>query len=360
MKPRRNSSVGIEEVSMFTATKKSGASRSWLNVPALALALVLFSAILWSVPARADKRVALVIGNADYYSSNWTRLNNAVNDATDIEAALRRLGFEVTLLNNAGKAATVLGLGKFSKAAAGAELALIFYAGHSIEVDKRNFLIPVDASADTPDSAAREAVPLEKLLQAGSKARASGWFSWTPAGTTRLLATSTGQVQPRRRDRTGSASRCARRDPGVVFREGRRPGVRRRRPKQSLHRSLAFLPEGAGPRGGPAAAPGPRCGGRCKRATSGAISLRVAFERPVFLQGVDGNGGSSTGVVRPDLDRKFSGPHATPASTDTSRAMGAGLLPRATLRHLATHTSGLEYEFWNGDVARYMEARACR
>ena len=155
---------------MFSATKKFGTSLRRSSVPALALALVLFSAILWDGPARAGKRMALVIGNGDYRASNWTRLKNAVNDATDIAAALGRLDFAVTLLKNAGKAETVRSLGKFSKAAAGAELALIFYSGHSIEVDKRNFLIPVDASAEDPGSVAREAVPLERLLRAGGKA----------------------------------------------------------------------------------------------------------------------------------------------------------------------------------------------
>ena len=165
-----NTAVGTAEGSMFAATKKFGTSLRRSGVPALALALALFSAILWDGPAQAAKRVALVIGNADYRASNWARLPNAVNDATDIAAALGRLGFAVTSLNNAGKAETVRSLRRFSKAAAGAELALIFYAGHSIEVDKRNFLIPVDASADDPGSVAREAVPLERLLRAGSTA----------------------------------------------------------------------------------------------------------------------------------------------------------------------------------------------
>ena len=155
---------------MFPATKKFGASLSRSGVPALSLVLALFSAILWDGPAQAGKRVALVIGNADYRASNWARLPNAVNDATDIAAALGRLGFAVTSLKNAGKAQTVRSLGRFSEVAAGAELALIFYAGHSIEIDKRNFLIPVDASAENPGSVAREAVPLERLLRAGSTA----------------------------------------------------------------------------------------------------------------------------------------------------------------------------------------------
>ncbi len=158
------------EVLRFAATKKFGTSLRRSGVPALALALVLFSAILWDGPAQAGKRVALVIGNADYRASNWARLPNAVNDATDIAAALGRLGFAVTSLKNGGKEEMVRSLDAFSKTAVGAELALIFYAGHSIEVDKRNFLIPVDARVRRPGSVAREAVPLDRLLRAGSTA----------------------------------------------------------------------------------------------------------------------------------------------------------------------------------------------
>ena len=171
MNMRRDPSMGTMDVSMVTAIEKFGTPLRWPAVPALGLALVLFSVIFWDRPAQAGKRVALVIGNADYRAGNWARLPNAVNDATDIAAALGRLGFAVTTLNNAGKAETVRRLGAFSKSAAGAELALIFYAGHSIEVDKRNYLIPVDASAEDPGSVAREAVPLDRLLRAGSNAK---------------------------------------------------------------------------------------------------------------------------------------------------------------------------------------------
>ena len=170
MKIPRDISAGTMDVLRFAARKRFGASLRRSGAPALALALVLFSAILWDGPAQAGKRVALVIGNADYRASNWARLPNAVNDATDIAAALGRLGFAVTSLKNGGKEEMVRSLDAFSKTAAGAELALIFYAGHSIEVGKRNFLIPVDARVRRPGSVAREAVPLDRLLRAGSTA----------------------------------------------------------------------------------------------------------------------------------------------------------------------------------------------
>ena len=73
------------------------------------------------------------------------RLANPIHDAADIGAPLGRLGFAVTKLENAGKVALERGLQTFSRAASGAEAAMVFYAGHGIEVDKRNFLVPVDA-----------------------------------------------------------------------------------------------------------------------------------------------------------------------------------------------------------------------
>ena len=106
-------------------------------------AALLLLALALAAPAQAAKRVALVIGNAVY--AHAPQLANPLNDAGDIGAALGRLGFEVTTLENAGKVALERGLLHFSRAASTAETAVVFYAGHGIEVDKRNFLVPVDA-----------------------------------------------------------------------------------------------------------------------------------------------------------------------------------------------------------------------
>ena len=152
---------------MLTARKLNGTPLRRLGGQVLALLLL---ALLQAAPAWAGERVALVIGNSEYRADNWTKLPNAANDAADIAVALGHLGFEVTRLENADRAAMVRGLRTFSETAAGAELGLIFYSGHSIEVDKRNFLIPVDAATETPGSVAKEAVPLDTVLRAGAKA----------------------------------------------------------------------------------------------------------------------------------------------------------------------------------------------
>ena len=107
-----------------------------------ALAVVLVLPLLVT-PALASQRVALVIGRASY--AHAPSLANPFNDASEIGAALERLGFEVTLLENADYDAMRRGLRTFTRAATTAEIVIVICAGHGIEVDKRNFLIPVDA-----------------------------------------------------------------------------------------------------------------------------------------------------------------------------------------------------------------------
>ena len=125
---------------------------------------------LLAKPVLAEQRVALVIGNANY--AHATRLANPLNDAADIGDALARLGFAVTKLENADYAALRQGMLAFTRAAAAAEVAVVFYAGHGIEVDQRNFLVPVDARLTSDQDVEYEAVPLELVTR--SVARASG------------------------------------------------------------------------------------------------------------------------------------------------------------------------------------------
>ena len=100
--------------------------------------------------------MALVIGSASY--AHAPALANPLNDAADIGAALDRLGFAVTRLENAGYAALRQGLLEFQRAAAASEVAVVFYAGHGIEVDQRNFLVPVTAEQIAAESLYWESV----------------------------------------------------------------------------------------------------------------------------------------------------------------------------------------------------------
>ena len=119
--------------------------------------------------AWAAQRVALVIGNGAYEKVPY--LTNPRNDAADVGAALGRLGFEVSRLANADQAVLREGLRNFTRAASAAEVAVVFYAGHGIEVDGRNFLVPVDAKLHSDQDVEFETVSLELVMRSVERAR---------------------------------------------------------------------------------------------------------------------------------------------------------------------------------------------
>jgi len=91
---------------------------------------------------RNQRRVALVIGNAAYKSSP---LDNPVNDATDVDQTLRQLGFQTTLVRNATLGQMREATRKFAEQLQSADVALIYFAGHGIESNRKNYMIPVNA-----------------------------------------------------------------------------------------------------------------------------------------------------------------------------------------------------------------------
>lgn len=91
---------------------------------------------------RTERRVALVIGNAQYKSSP---LENSVNDATDIDQALKRFGFQTTFLRNATLGQMREATRRFADQLTSADVALIYFAGHGIESKSKNYMIPVNA-----------------------------------------------------------------------------------------------------------------------------------------------------------------------------------------------------------------------
>lgn len=124
--------------------RHDGSSRVRVHVVGLGWAVrtVMLAMAFTAVDAQAAGRVALVVGNGDY--TYVTPLPNPVNDAADVAAALERLGFDVTLLLNADRAALADALAAFETASDSAEVGLVFYAGHGVE-DGANYLVPVDA-----------------------------------------------------------------------------------------------------------------------------------------------------------------------------------------------------------------------
>ena len=114
-------------------------------------------------PAAAEKRVALVIGNSAY--ENVPRLTNPSNDAADIAAKLKALGFEVVEGIDLGKRDMEKRIRAFAEALNGADVGLFYYAGHGLQVDQRNFLAPVDAQLKSESDLDFEAVQLDLVLK---------------------------------------------------------------------------------------------------------------------------------------------------------------------------------------------------
>ena len=127
-----------------------------------AVAATLLLAAL-AAPAPAAQRVALVIGNAAYVHS--APLRNPGNDAADMARALRGLGFRVIEGLDLDRAAFGRKLRAFAGAARGAEAALLFYAGHALQVDGENWLVPVDASLASEVDLELEAFKLGTFLR---------------------------------------------------------------------------------------------------------------------------------------------------------------------------------------------------
>ena len=116
-------------------------------------------------PALADKRVALVLGNSTY--QNVAPLPNPVNDGAVIAATLKGAGFDVVdSRHDLPAAETRRALRDFADHARDADIAVVYYAGHGIEVDGTNYLIPVDAKLERDTDIYDEAFSLDRVLLA--------------------------------------------------------------------------------------------------------------------------------------------------------------------------------------------------
>ena len=120
----------------------------------------------------AETRVALVIGINAY--QNAPPLNTPVNDAQAIGDALRRLNFEVEELHDPDFRTLTRGLRDFGIRAQKADTALVYYAGHGVQVEHENYLIPADAKLERARDLAYEALPLSLMLGEVSQASKFG------------------------------------------------------------------------------------------------------------------------------------------------------------------------------------------
>ena len=109
----------------------------------LTIVLSLFCMLFAADAARADKRVAFVVGNGAY--KNVAQLPNPPIDAKAMAAVLRNVGFDVVEGTNLTRDAMTERLLEFGKKAQGADVAVFFYAGHGIAISGTNYLLPIDA-----------------------------------------------------------------------------------------------------------------------------------------------------------------------------------------------------------------------
>ncbi|HEY7687268.1 MAG TPA: SUMF1/EgtB/PvdO family nonheme iron enzyme [Dongiaceae bacterium] len=140
-----------------------------------AVASVVFLALLSAVGARAEtteKRLALVVGIGAYEYA--TALPNPPNDARAMGDAFIDLGFEVYSVLDPDKRGLETALRDFSRKASEADLVVIFFAGHGLQVNGRNYLVPIDAKLEDPRDLPYDAVPLELFLGAVSEAKLAG------------------------------------------------------------------------------------------------------------------------------------------------------------------------------------------
>ena len=123
--------------------------------------LYLFFSFAFADQARAEKRVALVIGNSAY--QHTSKLTNPKNDATDISAALKAHGFQVLEGYDLDKSSFDRTVRDFSIALKGAEVGVFFYAGHGLQVAGQNYLLPIDATAEGAEAIDFEMVRVDLI-----------------------------------------------------------------------------------------------------------------------------------------------------------------------------------------------------
>jgi len=118
-----------------------------------------------SAPPQSSRRNAhaLVIGNAAYPGSG--RLDNPVNDAKAISQKLRTMGFTVTTVTDANRQKLVQSMAQFRRTAAAADISLLFYSGHGVQIFGTNYMLPTDVDQTDPAQATIQGVSLNSVVE---------------------------------------------------------------------------------------------------------------------------------------------------------------------------------------------------
>ncbi len=233
-----------------------------LRLAAIATALLL-SVLAW---AEELKGVALVIGESKY--ETLSTLVNPNQDARDIDDLLGDLGFDVDRVLNADADELREAIDEFIEDAADADVALVYYSGHGIEVGGQNYLVPVDATFADPAAAGEALVAVQPMLEALAKAvpvaivlldacRSDPF----PAGTIIELP-DTGQTV------------AVTAEPGLAAVRGPTPAARPDLPPESLGTVIGFAAEPGQPAlDGPAGENSPYAAALLKHLSAGGFSF---------------------------------------------------------------------------------------
>ena len=136
-----------------------------MNVLLRAFALgFLFAVGLFAEASAAEQRVALVIGNGGYWSA--PELRNSRNDADDISAQLKQLGFAVIDGRDLDRSSMQGALSRFAQRLKGADAGLVYYSGHGLQINGQNFLVPVDLKYDNGTFTPFELVKVDDVVDA--------------------------------------------------------------------------------------------------------------------------------------------------------------------------------------------------
>nr|WP_256468890.1 caspase family protein [Bradyrhizobium sp. 76] len=131
---------------------------------------MVFAISLGAAPAHAERRVALVMGNSAYKSV--PKLSNPANDAASVGGMFKKSGFDwIDIRTDLNASEMRKALRDFGGRARDAEVAVIYYAGHGIELDGTNYLIPTDAALETDSDVLDETVALDRALFAVEPAK---------------------------------------------------------------------------------------------------------------------------------------------------------------------------------------------
>ena len=225
---------------------------------------------------RAERRVAMVIGNASY--QNAPSLRTPTTDAAEVSKLLRTLDFSVIELTNVDKVGMERALRQFSSEMNGADVALFYYSGHGVQVGDLNYLVPISAKIDGARSLALDTIALQDVNSAMQEAGVRVQLLFLDACRDNPFAAAF--VSAHSGAPPGLCSRQNdRRLPRRVFDFARAGGARRSRGCQSVYPWLLAICRRAGSRHPPSSAPRPILRGGRDGQSAGAVGQFFAARR---------------------------------------------------------------------------------